>query len=75
MIGVAQAMRPAVASDRQLEAGIADRRGIGSRSRSVTAQPSAVAAAPARPDSRASRTTAAMTAARTTDGDAPAATV
>ncbi len=36
--------------------------------------PSAAAARPARPDSRAVRTTPAITAARTTDGDAPAAT-
>ena len=68
--GVAQAIRPAVASDDSWNP--ASEMSDGStRSRSVTAHPSAAAARPARPDSRASRTTPAIAAARTTDGDAP----
>jgi hypothetical protein len=68
--GVAQAIRPAVASDDSWKP--ASEMSDGStRSNRVTAQPSAAAARPARPDSRASRTTPAIAAARTTDGDAP----
>ena len=68
--GVAQAMRPAVARDDSWNPASAISDGSASSS-STTAQPSAAAARPARPDSRASRTTPAMAAARTTDGDAP----
>ena len=74
VIDVAQAMRPAVARTDSWKPASPTVAGSASRRR-VTAQPSAVVAAPARPDSRAASTTAAMTAARTTDGDAPAATV
>ena len=71
--GVAQAMRPAVASADSWSP--ASRTSPGSASsRSVTVQPSAVAAWPARPLSLASRTTPAMTPARTTEADAPANT-
>jgi len=45
------------------------------RTRMTTAHASARAAVPGRPVSRASRATAAMTAARRTDADAPARTV
>ena len=69
--GVAQAIRPAVASDESWNP--ASAMSLGSaRRRSTAAQPSAAAARPARPVSRASRTTPAIRAARTTDADAPA---
>src|SRR5512143_1229909 len=69
--GVAHAMRPAVANDESWNP--ASRMSPGSvRSSSTAAQPSAAAARPARPVSRASRTTPAIRAARTTEADAPA---
>ena len=69
--GVAQAISPAVASDDSWKPASPISDGSLS-SRSVAAQPSAAVARPARPDSRASSTTAAMSAARTTEADAPA---
>lgn len=72
--GVPQAMRPPVARADSSSPGSVTR--CGSRTRRIaTAQPRAAAALPLRPVSRASRTTPAMRAARTTDGDAPAKTV
>ena len=69
--GVAHAISPAVASEESWNP--ASPTSFGSAtSRSVTAQPSAAVARPARPLSRASNTTPAMRAARTTDADAPA---
>ena len=59
--------------DREPEPGIGDEPGSAS-SRSAAASPSAAGARPARPLSRARRTTPAITAARTTDDEAPAAT-
>ena len=69
--GVAQAMRPAVASDDSWKPASPMRLGSLTSS-SVAAQPRAALARPARPVSRASRTTPAMSAARTTDGEPPA---
>ncbi len=69
--GVAQAISPAVANDDSWKPASAIRLGSVTR-RSVAAQPSAAAARPARPVSRASKTTPAISAARTTDADAPA---
>src|SRR6476661_241283 len=71
VVGVAHAMSPAVA---RLESwNPASRIRPGSiTSRIETAHPRAAAARPARPVSRAKRTTAAMAPARRTDGDAPA---
>ena len=69
--GVAHAMSPAVASDESWNP--ASEISFGSEMRSsVTAQPRAATARPARPLSRASKTTPAISAARTTEGDAPA---
>jgi len=68
--GVPQAMSPAVASADSRNPTSSMRPGSTSRRR-VTAQPIAAAARLGRPSSRASRTTAAIAAARTTDGDAP----
>ena len=68
--GVAQAISPAVANDESWKPASAIRLGSVTR-RSVAAQPSAAAARPARPVSRASKTTPAISAARTTDADAP----
>ena len=70
-IGVAQAMRPAVASADNWSPASRTRPGS-MNSRTATVQPSAVAACPARPLSRASSTTPAISPARTTDADAPA---
>ena len=56
-----QAMIPAVASTRQPESGVVDP-GRVDRSRPATAQPSAAAAVPGRPSSRASSATPAITA-------------
>ncbi len=65
-----QAMIPAVArTDSRKPASNAHPGSISSRP--VTAQPSAAAAVPGRPSSRASSATPAMTPARTTDGDGP----
>ena len=74
-IGFAQASRPAVASDGQAEPGVADERGVDESSSDRRRSPSA-AGGSARPVpiSRASSTTPAITAARTTDGEPPAAT-
>ena len=74
MSGVAQAISPPVASTDSWKPASPTVAGSTSR-RIVTAQPRAVAAAPARPDSRARSTTPAITAARTTEAEAPAATV
>ena len=70
--GVAQASRPAVAATESRNPASPISAGSASEHRE-RGQPSAAAARPARPDSRASSTTPAITAARTTDGDAPAA--
>ena len=70
--GFAQARSPAVARTESRNPASPIRAGSTS-SRMAAAAPSAAAARPARPDSRASSTTPAMTAARTTDGEAPAA--
>ena len=69
--GVAQARIPAVASDDSWNPASDTRCGSTSSRRSA-AQPSADAARPARPLSRATMTTPAIAAARTTDADAPA---
>jgi hypothetical protein len=69
--GDAHARIPAVASADSWKPASAAIRGS-ARTRSTAAQPSAAAARPARPLSRASRTTPAIAAARTTDADAPA---
>ena len=69
--GVAHAMSPAVASDDSWNPASPTSFGSEMR-RSVAAQPRAAVARPARPLSRASSTTPAMSAARTTEGDAPA---
>ena len=69
--GVAHAISPAVASDDSWNPASPIRAGS-ETSRSVAAQPRAAVARPARPLSRASSTTPAISAARTTDGDAPA---
>jgi len=71
--GVAQARSPAVAITESLKPASPIIAGSASRSTSA-ASASAAGARPARPDSRAPSTTPAMTAARTTDGDPPAAT-
>ena len=71
--GVPQAINPAVASDESWKPASPIRFGS-VMSRRVAAHPSAAAARPARPLSRASSTTPAISAARTTDGDAPANT-
>ena len=68
--GVAQAISPAVASDDSWNPASPMSAGSETR-RSVAAQPSAAAARPARPVSRARSTTPAINAARTTDADAP----
>jgi hypothetical protein len=68
--GVPQAIRPAVASADSRKPTSPTSAGSTSR-RAVTAQPIAAAARLGRPSSRASSTTAAIAAARTTDGDAP----
>ena len=73
VVGVAQAISPAVASAESWKPASPTRPGSATR-RSITAQPSAAAARPARPDSRARSTTAAIAPARTTDADAPANT-
>ncbi len=68
--GVAQAINPAVASDDSWNP--ASPMSAGSEtSRIVAAQPSAAAARPARPLSRARSTTPAIRAARTTEAEAP----
>ena len=67
----AQARIPAVARVESWKPASRTRRGSTSR-RIAAAQPRAAAARPARPVSRASSTTPAIAAARTTDGDAPA---
>ena len=69
--GVAQAINPAVASDESWKPASLMRPGSVMRRR-VAAHPRAAAARPARPVSRASSTTPAISAARTTDADAPA---
>ena len=68
--GVAQAISPAVASDDSWNPASPISPGS-ETSRIVAAQPSAAAARPARPVSRASSTTPAISAARTTDAEAP----
>ena len=73
VVGVAQAMSPAVASAESWNPASPMRPGSATR-RSVAAQPSAAAARPARPDSRARSTTPAIAPARTTDAEAPAKT-
>ncbi len=72
--GVAQASSPAVASAESWKPGSSMSRGSTTR-RMTTAQPSAVAALPARPLSRARSATPAISAARTTDGEPPAKAV
>jgi hypothetical protein len=68
--GVAQATSPPVATVESWKP--ASRISAGSAARSTNAaQPRAVPASPLRPDSRASRTTPAIAAARRTDGDGP----
>jgi hypothetical protein len=68
--GVPQAMRPAVARAESRKPTSSTSRGSTSR-RIVTAHPIAAAARLGRPSSRAIRTTPAIAAARTTEGDAP----
>jgi len=68
--GVPQVMSPAVASADNRNPTSSMSRGSASR-RSATAQPIAATARLGLPSSRASRTTPAIAAARTTDGDAP----
>lgn len=67
---VPHAMMPAVARTDRRKPASETQAGSSSRS-SVTAQPSAAAAVPGRPSSRASSATPAITPARTTDGDGP----
>lgn len=67
---VPQAMRPAVASTERRKPASSTYPGSTS-SRPATAQPSAAVARLGRPSSRASRTSPAIAAARTTDGDGP----
>lgn len=67
---VPQARMPAVASAERRKPASSIHAGS-SRSRVEHAQPSAAAALPGRPSSRASRATPAMAPARTTDGDGP----
>jgi len=74
VIGVAHAMRPAVASADNWKPGSATTSGS-SRMSPATASASASRAFPARPDSRASVTALAIAAARRTEGDAPVRTV
>ena len=72
--GVAHARSPAVAAtDRRKPASSTVNGSATSMARA--ARPSAAAARPGRPSSRAESTTPAMSAARTTLGDAPASTV
>ena len=68
--GLPQAMSPTVASADSRKPTSSTSRGSTSR-RSATAHPIAAAARLGLPSSRASRTTPAIAAARTTDGDAP----
>ena len=68
--GVAQAMSPPVAAADRANPGSVTSAGP-TTSSPATAQPSAAAARPGAPVSRASSTTAAMTAARRTEADAP----
>ena len=68
--GVAHAMSPPVAAADRAKPGSVTSVGAAMTSPTM-AQPSAAAARPLRPVSRASRTTVAMTAARSTDEDAP----
>ena len=72
--GVAQATSPAVASVDSWKPASITSAGSASSSRNA-ASPSAAAARPLRPDSRASRTTPAIAPARRTDGEAPAKTM
>ncbi len=73
-IGADQAMRPAVAAAESCRPTSTALAGL-TTTRMATAQPSAAAAVPGRPDSRARSATPVIAAARTTDGDAPASTV
>lgn len=73
-IDVPQARSPAVAAAESWNPASATVAGPTTR-RSTTAQARARAAVPGRPVSRASRATPAITAARSTDGEAPARTV
>ena len=68
---MAHAMRPAVARLESWKPASPISRGSAT-SRTAAAHPSAAAARPARPDSRAISTTPAIAPARSTDGDAPA---
>ena len=68
--GLPQAISPRVAALESSNPGSRTRAGS-PRRRSAAAQPSAAAALPARPLSRAERTTAAIAAARKTEAEAP----
>ncbi len=72
--GVPQAIRPAVASDESWKPASPTSEGS-TNSITTAAHPSAAAALPARPDSRARVTDAVISAARMTDADAPVRTV
>ena len=74
VIGADQAMRPAVAAAESWSPTSTALAGLAT-TRRATAQPSAAAAVPGRPDSRARSATPVIAAARTTDADAPASTV